>query len=364
MPPREPARVASSRDNNFNLIRLLAACAVLFSHCYPLAIGPSGTEPLWNAVRMTGGSIAVDVFFVISGYLVTASLLSRGDLGKFLRARALRIYPALWAATLATVFVLAPIASTLSIGTLYSHPSTLLFLAKNLTLLFGVRVTIPGVFESLPYPATINGSLWTLPIEIRLYLALGVLGWFIKRWRGRIDPEILKWAILAVASGTMLASVVQGISVPAGQRTVAMFFAGATFQVFRSRVIWSMSAFVTCIVALLLAYWHGAAFHPVYDLVLAYLVLYLALAPSGPIRRFNAMGDYSYGVYIYAFPVQQIVAAMYPGISPLGMLPIALGLTFALAALSWHFIEEPALRRREPVAASASIAMTPRNDGA
>lgn len=352
MPSLEHTRVASARDNNFNLIRLLAASAVLVSHCFPLAMGPTAADPLWHAVGMTAGSIAVDVFFVISGYLVTASLVSHANLGAFLRARILRIYPALWIATLATAFVLAPIATTLSVDTLYSQQATWLFIAKNLTLLFGVRFTIPGVFEALPYPGTINGSLWTLPIEIRLYLVLGMLGWLIRRWRGRIDPEVLKWSLVAIACATMLAIVIRGSAVSDGQRAVAMFFAGAMFQTCTPRAKLSTPAFIACGIALFLAHWQGAAFHAVYPLALAYMVLYLALVPKGWVRRFNAIGDYSYGVYIYAFPVQQLVAASYPGISPLGMLPVALGLTLTMAILSWHLIERPALRRRDRAAVS------------
>ena len=102
-------------------------------------------------------------------------------------------------------------------------------------------------------------------------------------------------------------------------------------------------------VALLVAVALAGAFLPAYMVVLPYLVMWLAYVPAGPVRAYNQVGDYSYGIYIYAFPVQQAVVALVPGISPAGVLAASLPIVAMLAVLSWHLIESPALgllRRR------------------
>jgi len=102
------AAAASGRDNNFNLVRLAAATAVVVSHSFALATGDPAAEPLWSTLGITLGGLAVVAFFMTSGYLVGGSLLSNGQPIRFAVARALRIYPGLWVALLLTVFVLGP----------------------------------------------------------------------------------------------------------------------------------------------------------------------------------------------------------------------------------------------------------------
>ena len=176
---------SQGRDNNFNLIRIIAALAVLVTHSFAVAIGSGDAEPFRGSLGMTMGSIAVDVFFITSGFLVTSSLLNRQSTIEFVWARVLRIFPALLAMLLLTVFALGVFLTSLPISAYFSLPMTYIYLAKNATLLMGVAYNLPGVFDSNPYKSAVNGSLWTMPHEVRMYAILTIV-WIALR----ITPKL------------------------------------------------------------------------------------------------------------------------------------------------------------------------------
>lgn len=335
----------SPRDNNFNLLRMLAALAVLISHSFPLALGPQAIEPFKASLGMTLGTLAVGIFFTISGYLVTASLISRPSLADFALARARRIYPGLWVAIVLTVFGLGAVFTTLALSEYLSHPRTWFYVLKNGTLLFGFVDRLPGVFATLPYPGVVNGSLWTLPIEVRLYVALAALQaallWCWRRRRGApIGP-----LVLCVAAALLAALAWEGAAASSALRFSAMFFVGAALQLYRDRVAFSWPGLAAGLVVLSACSVHTGLFTLAFVSAGAYVVLCLAVLPGGWLRRYNRLGDYSYGVYIYAFPVQQLVAAVCTGIGVAGLFAASTVCTLVLAVLSWHLVESPALRR-------------------
>lgn len=338
------ADLAVGRDNNFNLLRFVAAFAVLFSHCFPLTTGTNDSEPLSRLLGTTLGGVAVDVFFITSGFLVAGSLASGRGLTAYARARMLRIYPAATVAALLTVLVLGWHFTTHASTVYFTDLKTWHYLLKNSVLLFGVRMNLPGVFADLPFPVTVNGSLWTLPFELRLYLALGVVFWIVGRWPARASAA-MRQAVLLIALATLAAWLALGNTGYAGFRFTALFFCGASFMHYRERVPMSRLIFAAAVAAATLAAIAGpSAFALVYPLVIGYLTLWLAYVPRGVIRRFNTLGDYSYGVYIYAFPIQQSVVALNPGIGWLPLFGWSASLTLLLGVASWHLIERPALR--------------------
>jgi len=174
--------LAHGRDNNFQVIRLLAASFVVLFHSYALTSRWTH-EPLWQLMpELNFGALGVKIFFVISGFLVTQSWLARRQVVPFVAARALRIYPALVAATLFTI-VLAGASTSLPWRDYLAHPQTLDF-AWRVALGWEMVYRLPGAFPTNPFPHDVNGSLWTLPIELRLYVALllaGVVGLLARR---------------------------------------------------------------------------------------------------------------------------------------------------------------------------------------
>jgi len=340
---------AKARDNNFNLIRLIAASAVLVSHCFALSSGSPDYEPLRLTVGVTIASIAVDVFFIASGFLVTSSLLSRRSVSAFIRARALRLYPALIVAILLTVAVLGTYFTTLPLPQYLISRETLSYLAHNASLLLGVRYDLPGVFEQNPYRNAVNGSLWTLPFEIRMYLILAAL-WAVTGFMKDFRQRAFDCATIALFLASGVAYIVTGLAPSESDnflRLFYMFFTGAAYFVCRDRVSLSGGAAWALLLTMVLAALHGQFFFPIYCIGLAYIFFALAYLPGGFIRRFNLLGDYSYGVYIYAFPVQQAIAALIPGVTASTLLTLSGFATLLLAVLSWHFLEKRALALKD-----------------
>lgn len=346
----------NSRDNNFNLLRFIAALLVLYSHSFALA-SVTSSEPLHSIIGMTWGRIAVDTFFVTSGFLVTGSYFQRNNLFVFAWARVLRIYPALIAAVLFCVFIVGLGFTTLSAWEYITSETTLKFLAKNVILFCGVEYNLPGVFDNVPWKNSVNGSLWTLPYEVKMYVHLAfflfIFGYIRRR---QLNIGQLKQYLLFVAFIAIIANItthfqwfpyIQSFIPAKSIRLFYMFFAGAAYYVWRENVLFSLKVFTAISFALLMSSFHSEVFFVFYIVFLPYLILFLAYVPSGKIRDFNKIGDYSYGIYIYAFPVQQSISAMIPGVSVATMIIVSILVTFFLSFLSWHLIEKRFLKMKE-----------------
>ena len=351
------AHYTQGRDNNFNLIRIIAAFAVLVSHSYPLALGllfVGHAEPLRDRLDMTFGSIAVDLFFVASGFLVTSSLLTRKSIVEFLWARVLRIYPALLVMMLVVVCGLGLYFTTLPHSQYFTDPGTFKFVVQNSTLFSGITdirlvQQLPGVFADNPMPLIVNGSLWSMTYEVRMYLSLAIL-WIVARLAGERRFRVFEYALVSIA---VVAGVWKLVGYSAADvmsygdgrlvRLTFAFFSGAAFCVLKERIALSRPWFWALLIALLASTLDRRAFFIVYSLATPYLLFYFAYVPAGFIRNYNRLGDYSYGVYIYAFPVQQSVAALIPHISVLSMALLSGSITLTLAVFSWHFLERHAL---------------------
>jgi len=340
------------RDNNFNLIRFIAATLVLVSHSFLLFGGSTADQPLRSLVGVSFGTVAVDLFFISSGFLIANSLFNRKTLSDFIKARILRIYPGLAISLLLTVFILGSYFTTLPLSSYFTSPDTYKFLLFNVTLFFGEEGNLPGVFSTLPWPNTVNGSLWTLPFEVRAYALLVIvgisLGYLEKKW-AVFGSKRFYLVIALLGMGIYLFDyfhTILPISYFGSEyaRLFSMFFIGVAFYQYRDVIILSNKLFYTLSLLLLISALDHSSFFVMYNCSLAYLVFYLAYVPKGYIRKFNAYGDYSYGIYIYAFPVQQAVLALNPNISLLSFFLVSLVITFFFAYFSWQIIEKKALK--------------------
>jgi len=336
------------RGNNLNLLRFLAAAGVLVSHAFALTTGDAGREPGRVLLGMTPGDMAVDLFFLVSGLLVTRSMLERSSLAEFFRSRALRIYPGLLVMLALTVGILCPIVHEGSVASYFGARATWRYLVYNVFLLRGVVFDIPGVFETVPWKGGINGSLWTLTWELRCYLGVA-LGWWATRRAGARRDGIrlgLACGVAILAAGLHLSGVAMGGHEPFS-RLVMFFATGACAWFFRDRIELSWrGAGVVVAVLIACAVLGQGAFRCGWALVSPYLMLFLAFVPSGPVRSYNRFGDYSYGLYIYAFPVQQAWLFFLPDRSLAVQLAATAVTSLCLAVLSWHLVEKPALRLR------------------
>lgn len=328
-----------TRENNFDFLRFFAAALVLFAHSYPL-VGRREDEPLTLLTGYEkGGSIAVGIFFVMSGYLIASSWLASSTPRSFLLKRALRIFPALIVAVLLTVFVLGPMVTQLSLSRYLEADGTWIYL-QNILLV--TRYELPGVFTGNVYPEVVNGSLWTLPLEVLMYIGvmiLGLTGFFKRRL------IFLPIAVLAVGHFWLLGKLgIESYFIKNIFKLGLLYYSGSALFLYRDDIPWRGWIAALLFVALVATF--RTAIGPlVYFIALPYLVLYLAYAPLPFVSRFGKYGDFSYGLYIYAFPFQQLTIYLFgPQVGVLGLTLIAFVPTLILAAMSWHLIEAPAMK--------------------
>lgn len=346
----------NSKDNNFNLIRMLAAFAVLFSHSFALATGNAANEPLRTIIGITPGHIAVDVFFITSGLLVARSLFYRRNLIEFAVARALRIYPGLIVAVCICI-VSGALVSSLTLHDYFASPITLDFLITNSFMLLGDVQELPGVFANAPFDNSVNGSLWTLPWELKMYAFLGVFG-FITLLLNYVYKA--NWLAIFTTCFFIFCTInyfefhffteIRGHYYKM-YRFGTLFFFGAVIYLFRSKLFFNKTIFWVFISLLVISSFNHDLFFVLYTIMLPYIVLYLAYIPGGKIREYNKLGDYSYGIYIYAWPVQQFIAVSITNVSPVEMIILSTIITFCFAYASWHLIESKAIKLKKHIKA-------------
>jgi peptidoglycan/LPS O-acetylase OafA/YrhL len=339
---RTLADAMSVPGDNFLLLRMIAACAVIYGHSYAMSGIPGAADHIARLQLGTGmyaGSLAVDVFFAISGFLVTGSWLRRSDLGQFLRARILRIVPGYFACLVLSAFVLGAIVTELPLRDYLLAPDTRGYVLVNLWLDSDLHWTLPGVFVHNPHPDVVNGSLWTLPAEVRAYEYLavfGVLGLLERRMRFAIALiGLLAFAVAAPEKLPLLGFVDYA-------RLVTYFVAGAVFYVFRQRVPFGLGWLAALTVLAVLSHKVGL-FAYVFPLWLCYGCLWLAYGPKF-LLAYNRLGDYSYGVYLWGFPIQQVVAQQLSTPTPTVITLFSVPIAIAFGVASWYLIERPATR--------------------
>jgi peptidoglycan/LPS O-acetylase OafA/YrhL len=332
--------------NNFNLIRLVAAAAVIWSHSYSLAVGPQANDALYWFFGHEVGRVAVDVFFVVSGYLIAKSAARSPSLLQFVVNRLLRIYPGLWAC-LALTSVVYLLSSVHRAGVDPWHEVAIYVRTNALLIRGAIDFSMDGAFPTNPMGGVINGSLWTLPWELRMYALVAICYFFFRR-ASRVFVILTLGMALSVELLCHYKFLQAPPLVPLVSRFVSTFFLGVFFAEFfpawrfHSKAVWGL---LGC--ALVLALMGRGLPYVVYLLCLPMVVLGLALSVSSPERlRQLTSTDVSYGVYLYGFPIQQAVAAMVPGVSPTVMTMVSLPLALSMGWASYKLVEAPALTYR------------------
>jgi peptidoglycan/LPS O-acetylase OafA/YrhL len=317
---------------------LLAAALVIYGHGRALG-GTAGPLDLfvWLGWGTYSGSIAVDLFFVTSGFLVTGSYLRRRDPLRFLWARTLRIAPALYACVVLSAMVLGAACTHLPLGEYLVARGTRRYVLDNLQVGWRVAYTLPGVFGDNPFPDAVNGSIWTLMLEVRLYVGLAVLGALgLLRRRWLCNVVLLGILALGMAAPERFLFAPH----PDSPRLGALFVLGALCFVNRASV--PLHGAVTA--ALVGATW-WLRDTPVYwhCFSLAEVAFVLWFAYQTPGTWFERRADCSYGLYLWGFPMQQAVAHVAPTIGPLANSALGLMLALPLGIASWHWVEKPML---------------------
>lgn len=343
------------RANALNAVRLGLALLVIVWHSFPL----SGNRVEWLPLQQFMGQIAVDGFFAISGFLILGSWVRNPRWFPYLAARVLRIFPAFWVCLIVTAFVIAPLATMLVTSGGYGSAisgESFTYVLKNAALrMFQDRIgdTPLGV----PFTATWNGSLWTLWWEFLCYLgvlALGLLRLLRFSW---VLPAL--FVLLVAASVAAQVGSIENFYFVTGARFGIMFTAGALLHQFAQRIplTWPLVAAAGAVTI-------ATMWLPDYRLIgalpLAYAVFGLGALLTHP--RLRLRNDLSYGAYIYAFPVQLVLASA--GVHTLGVpvyIAASILVTLLVAAASWFLVERRALRLkpRRPAGAVHTGAVVP-----
>ena len=326
----------------FDCIRLAAAAMVIWGHSYVL-LGQQTAEPL--GIITHGGTglaeVAVYMFFAISGYLVTQSWQRDPSFKRFMMRRALRIIPALIFVIVLCFAAVGPFITTLSPMAYFSSPHSWGYLSK--VLIYPTQYGLPGVFENNPYPAVVNGSLWSLRLEFSLYIVVAALGFLsIMKWRW-VNPALVLGCVVMerLISQTHLFDALPFLH----QTTVLFsnavpFFVGAMMaQSNLSPMMWRVLGAAGMLLMLISVgtQW----FVPCLLLTLPIMTITVARHGKCDLSRY---GDYSYGLYLWGFVVQQCVIFFVPSITLPELVALSMAGALVMAVISWHGIEKRALR--------------------
>lgn len=348
------------RENSLNLFRLVLAALVLFAHAWYIA--GEGGGPSIQGENLGGWAVAG--FFAISGFLITGSRLKH-TAGNYIVHRVARIFPAFIVCLILTAFVFAPVVALIERGTLSGFMSTptspLEYIWGNAGLYIN-HYGVAGTLSTVPYPDAWNGSLWTLYYEFLCYLTVWLLGAFIlfRRFPVTVLSVLFAASVFAYANLDLVRRLGLDGDFELFMRLLPFFLGGAIVHFVISRygmspVLGIASLVVAVALIAFVPRWGGQLSSP----LLAYGMLYLATVIPQP--KFIARNDVSYGFYIYAWPVQQLLVLA--GVAAWGMAPyIALSMivTALLAYASWRLVEKPALNvvrpKRAPVRTTVEAA--------
>jgi peptidoglycan/LPS O-acetylase OafA/YrhL len=324
--------------NSLNAVRLLLAGAVLVSHTWP--VGGYGAEPAWGGQTLGGWSVLG--FFSISGFLITRSRLARRPARAFYRARFLRIYPGFAVCLLVIAFVFAPLSLLLDRTATYSPGSAFSFLAHNFLLYppKGPQVGIAGTLSSVPFPGYWDGPLWTLFFEALAYVGIGVLVSVVPR-------SLLPRTLVAVFLVATVVEVAGRFGAPVPERVVdwapllIAFSAGALLYLYADRISAGIATTAIAFAVLLVVGLFGLI-PALGSMPIAFLLL--QLGTRFPPSKVGLRYDISYGIYIYGWPVQQLLVLAFPNqqLSPLLFILLTCAVVTPLAWLSSALVEKPA----------------------
>jgi peptidoglycan/LPS O-acetylase OafA/YrhL len=345
----------SHARNNLDFLRLLFAVAVIFAHSYPLALGlnhPS-IEPLTVAThgRLDFGLLALAFFFTTSGYLIAGSWLHRKSAAEFVWRRCRRIFPGYAVAVAFSIVIVATIARAPGRGPWLS----LIHEAVAMGPLMSGRT-----LQTVPYAGVVNGSIWSIKYELLCYAVLvgaGVAGLLRRPW----VVGLLLVSFAAEPIGHHMPRLVRWITgdLTPLARFLPFFLAGSVAYLWRSAIPmrwWIFAAIcITCGVVARSTWCTSRVFEAVLAFATAYAVPYVGFHRRLPLHGFGRFGDFSYGTYLYAFPIQQLLVFWRPGVGPIALFAMATPLSVLAGAVSWFAVERRFVRSRRP---ARSVAIT------
>ena len=329
-------------NNNFDLIRLVAASLVIYGHAYYLAPQQGLVDFIGSKLPYDySGSLAVKIFFFLSGMVVTESLLKSRSLWNFGVARIFRIWPGLIAVLLSTVFVIGPLVTNLSLREYFAQGQTYWYLFNNVRL--NTDFSLPGVFLELPFKGGVNGSLWSLRQEVIAYLSLMALffvGFFKVKGKAAVFLILASVFVLFFATDPIFGARFLFPEVapnPMIDVPIPCFALGVALATLKDHIEVRFSV----LIVLCLVYWVLHDFvHAIYIFYAALFYAILCISGQPSFLKLKPPIDISYGVYLWGFPVQQALMFVWPDQGTRFNQMAAIVFSALMGIASWHLVEK------------------------
>lgn len=336
---------AAERPAGFDCLRTALALSIILIHTVLVCYGQEIESAYWLGAMRPVFSFPVPAFFALSGFLVAGSLL-RNDISSFIVLRGLRIYPALMVEVIISSLIVGLIFTAYDPGRYFSDPE---FFRYLLNAIGWVHYTLPGVFHETPAGPTVNLQMWTIPIELQCYVALTCVG-AVSLHRHRV---LFGSGVVLVTIAAFIYTVASGVPLIQGIPPKVVFLSflfGIAFYLFRDRIVVSKIAVIaSTIIAAGLVF--SETYHVFSPIFISYITVCFGVQ-NMRIPIFNHLSNYSYGMYLYGFPIQQAVSAAFPDFRHWWFNAlVSIPLTLLAAALSWILVEKPVLTHRRAVLA-------------
>jgi peptidoglycan/LPS O-acetylase OafA/YrhL len=325
--------------NNFDFIRFIAASSVIISHSVPLTNNGSSYINELTKGQIDLGAISVNTFFVISGYLILSSYIRMQSIPKYLLARVLRIYPALIVVSIFTALIVGPIVTKLSLYEYFNSNNTWLYLFNTTVPISSPVFSLPGFYTGCGhYTDAVNGSIWTIGWEVKCYLLVIIIG-FLRL--------LNKNLVLTITSVMVL---YYGVLNHEEIRLYTYFFIGMCFYLFKENIRYKYFITGIALISIFLACFFGKYLNLTLLIAGSYLLFGFSFSKKIKFYHFGKYGDFSYGIYLYGFLIQQLVMIYFHGsmnntLNYMISLPIAVMCGIA----SYFCIEKPCMNLKNKI---------------
>ncbi len=294
------------RNNNLNILRFIAAVCVIVSHSIPLSRGGDYADGLsvYTGGRLSLGGVAVGLFFVTGGYLIAKSAETKKNFKNYFTARCIRIFPELIFVTVILALLAGPVFSVLTPSNYYKDMGTWKYL---LNCIFVLQHNLPGVFVENIYGATVNGPLWTLPVEFMCYImcfcAYKLKFFSQKKFKYTIPLAVLAGIISTCFFNTFMIAVI---------RPVLLFYIGMGMYVYRNKIVLEQKMGILSIILFIISILLKADIIAMY-FFFPYMVYYIAFGIKYKYDSFGQKWEISYGMYLWGWPVGQTLCMLFGG---------------------------------------------------
>lgn len=334
-------------QNNFDFLRLFGSIAVVFCHSYGL-FNQENDNPITVLTNHHNGFFLLSIFFGLSGYLIAKSALSSRSILHYLWKRVLRVQPLQLLLGVLTIFILGIFFSTLPASEYFSSWKTWSYF-RNVVPIFGIQYNLPGVFTDNLFPNSVNGSLWSLVDEERLYLLTVILCFKNKYWKYFFIVFVLP------LNGIFLINHILHNTIPYIKRGNiffnVVFLNAALFYVLNInfKKIGENKIIILLLLILFFILLRINNIEPILVIVAPFVIISFAYLKSF-LNYTGKWGDFSAGIYMFSFPIQQILCTKNIGVTqPFTLFVYTFLITFPLAILSWHFFEKQLLKYKNLV---------------